>query len=83
MSIVLWLVFGALVGWIASIIMKKNARMGLISNILVGLIGSALGMWLMDITGLGKPSQFSILGFVVSVGGAALLIAIITAFKKR
>jgi len=83
MYIILWLVFGAIVGWLASILMKKSANMGLLANIIVGLIGSALGMWLMDLLGFGQPDSFSFLGFAVSVGGAALLIALITALKRR
>lgn len=83
MYIILWLVFGAIVGWLASILMKKNANMGLLANIIVGLLGSALGMWIMSIFGFGTPDSFSIQGFLVSIGGAVLLIAIITALKKK
>ncbi|MBE0700977.1 MAG: GlsB/YeaQ/YmgE family stress response membrane protein [Acholeplasmataceae bacterium] len=83
MYILLWLLFGAIVGWLASILMKKNASMGLIANIIVGLIGSALGMWLMQTLRFGKPDTFSFTGFVVSIGGAALLIALFTAFKRK
>jgi len=83
MYIILWLIFGAIVGWLASILMKKNANMGLLANIVVGLIGSALGMWLMDIFGFGTPDSFSLAGFLVALGGASLLIAIFTALKRR
>ncbi|MFU8793633.1 MAG: GlsB/YeaQ/YmgE family stress response membrane protein [Acholeplasmataceae bacterium] len=83
MYIILWLLFGAVVGWIASVIMKSNRRMGLIANIIVGLIGSALGLWLMQILGFGQADAFSVTGLFVSVGGAALLIAIINAFSRR
>jgi uncharacterized membrane protein YeaQ/YmgE (transglycosylase-associated protein family) len=83
MYILLWLLFGAFVGWIASIVMTTNRRMGLIANIIIGLIGSALGMWLMDIFGFGRVDTFSLAGMLVSVGGAALLIAVITAFNRR
>lgn len=83
MYILLWLVFGAVVGWLASILMKKNATMGLLGNIVVGLLGSALGMWIMETLGFGKQDSFSVQGFIVSVGGAALLIAIISALKRR
>jgi uncharacterized membrane protein YeaQ/YmgE (transglycosylase-associated protein family) len=83
MYILLWLIFGAFVGWMASVLMKKNANMGLLANIVVGLLGSILGMWLMDLFGFGKVNTFSLSGIIVSVGGAALLIAVITAFKRR
>jgi uncharacterized membrane protein YeaQ/YmgE (transglycosylase-associated protein family) len=83
MYIIVWLIFGAFVGWLASIIMKKNYNMGLLSNIIVGLIGSALGMWLMGIFGFGRPDTFSVAGFIVSVGGAVLLIALFSMLKRR
>ncbi|MDO9629825.1 MAG: GlsB/YeaQ/YmgE family stress response membrane protein [Acholeplasmataceae bacterium] len=83
MYIILWLLFGALVGWLASIVMQKNHNMGLIANIIVGLVGSALGMWLMGVLGFGTVDSFSFAGLLVSVGGAAILIAIISAFSRR
>lgn len=83
MYIILWLLFGAVVGWLASILMNKNANMGLIANIVVGLIGSALGMWLMEIFGLGRQNAFSIEGLIVSVGGAVILIVIISGIKRK
>ncbi|HAX03693.1 MAG: hypothetical protein A2Y45_08760 [Tenericutes bacterium GWC2_34_14] len=83
MYILLWLLFGALVGWLASIVMKKNHRMGLIANIVFGLVGSALGMWLMDILGFGNVNAFTLTGLLVSVGGAALLIAVFNSLSRR
>ncbi len=82
MYILLWLLFGAAVGWIASLLMKSNRRMGLVANIIFGLIGSALGMWLMDVLGLGTVDAFTFLGLLVSVGGAALLIFIVRTLTK-
>jgi len=83
MYIILWLLFGAFIGWVASIIMKKNHSMGLLANIIVGLVGSALGLWLMELLGFGKANAFSLVGMLVSIGGAALLIAIISALTRR
>lgn len=83
MYIIIWLIFGAIVGWLASILMSKNHSMGLIANIIIGLLGSALGMWLMDIFGFGSPNTFTLAGFLVSVGGAAILILIISSLKRR
>jgi uncharacterized membrane protein YeaQ/YmgE (transglycosylase-associated protein family) len=83
MYILLWLLFGALVGWIASILMRDNYRTGLIANIIYGLIGSALGIWLFEIAGFGAINTFSFLGIIVSIGGAALLIAIVSRLRRR
>ena len=77
------LIIGGIVGWLASIVMKTNAQMGMIANVLVGIVGSALGFWLAGVLGI-APSG-GILGFVVAIVGAVLLIFILQAlgiFKK-
>ena len=68
---------GAVVGWLASILMKTNAQMGAIANIVVGIIGSSLGFWLAGLLGLSASGP--IVGWVVAVLGAALLIFILKA----
>ena len=72
MGIIIWLIIGGIVGWLASIIMKTNAQMGLIANVLVGIAGSMLGYWLAGLVGI-APSG-GIVRFVIAIGGAALLI---------
>ena len=71
------IVVGAIVGWLASIVMKTNAQMGSIANILVGIVGSSLGFWLAGVLGLSASGP--IVGWVVAVIGAALLIFILKA----
>ncbi len=80
MGIVLWLIFGALVGWIASLIMKTR-RKGLIRNIVIGLIGSFIGGWISSLLGLGSMSAFTIEGFFFAVGGAVFLIWLLRKLK--
>lgn len=72
-----WIValfIGGIVGWLASLIMKTNAQMGWLANVLVGVAGSLLGAWL---AGLAGVAPTGILRFVVAVGGAMLLIFIL------
>ncbi len=76
MNIFLWIIFGALVGWVASIIMKTKKR-GLIRNIIVGLVGSFLGGFIASLFGIGSINEFSIESFLIALGGAVLLIAIL------
>jgi uncharacterized membrane protein YeaQ/YmgE (transglycosylase-associated protein family) len=71
------LIVGAVVGWLASLIMKTNAQMGAIANIVVGIVGSSLGFWLAGLLGLSASGP--IVGWVVAVLGAALLIIILKA----
>ena len=77
------LIIGGIVGWLASIVMKTNEQMGIIANVLVGIVGAELGYWLAGARGL-APSG-GIMRFIVAIIGASLLIAILRAvgvFKK-
>ncbi|MGK2856010.1 MAG: GlsB/YeaQ/YmgE family stress response membrane protein [Thermoanaerobaculia bacterium] len=77
MNWIISLIIGGIVGWLASIIMKTNARMGCIANIIVGVLGSMLGYWLAGI--LGFTTSGGIVGFLVAIAGAVLLIFILRA----
>jgi uncharacterized membrane protein YeaQ/YmgE (transglycosylase-associated protein family) len=68
------LILGGIIGWLASIVMKTNAQMGLIANVLVGVAGSALGFWIAGLLGIAPAG---VLRFLVALGGAALLIFIL------
>lgn len=83
MNIILWIVFGALAGWIASIITGKNARMGALGNIVVGIVGSALGGWIASALGLGAITGFNLWSLLIAVGGAVLLLAIINLICRQ
>jgi uncharacterized membrane protein YeaQ/YmgE (transglycosylase-associated protein family) len=81
MSIIAWIVFGAIAGWIASIIAGTNRRQGCLTNIVVGVIGAFVGGLLMEIvTGRGFSFDFSLPSFVVAILGAVILLAI---FRRR
>ena len=72
MGIILWLVFGALVGWLASKVM--NASFGLVVSIVLGIVGSVVGGWVASLIGIGKPDGFNIGNILISVGGACLVV---------
>jgi len=78
MGVILWIVFGALVGWIASLVMKTDAEQGTILNIVVGVVGAVLGGWLMSIVGETGITGFNLYSFAVALIGAMVLIG---AFK--
>lgn len=82
MGIILWIIFGALVGWIASIIMKTDAQQGSIMNIVVGIVGAVLGGWLMSVLGESGVSGFNLYSFLVALLGAVVLIAIVRALRR-
>ena len=77
MNIIITLIIGGVVGWLASVVMKTNAQMGLIANVVVGIIGSALGFWIAGVLGL--AAYGAIARWVVAIAGAALLIGILKA----
>jgi uncharacterized membrane protein YeaQ/YmgE (transglycosylase-associated protein family) len=84
MSLIISLIVGGIVGWLASIIMKTNAQMGWIANVLVGVIGSALGFWIAGLLGVAPTGGIG--RFLISILGAVVLILILQAlgvFKKR
>jgi uncharacterized membrane protein YeaQ/YmgE (transglycosylase-associated protein family) len=77
MSFIIALIIGGIIGWLASLIMKTGAQMGMLANIVVGIVGSVLGHWLagaLGIAAFGTPG-----GFVISLIGAIVLIAILRA----
>ncbi len=83
MSWIISLIIGGIVGWLASIVMKTNAQMGLIANVLVGVVGSAAGFWIAG--QLGIAAAGGLLGFLIAILGAVLLIFILQMlgiFKK-
>ena len=77
MGWIITLIIGGIVGWLASIVMKTNAQMGMIANVLVGIVGSSLGFWLAGVLGIDPSGGF--LRFAVAVLGAAVLIFILKA----
>ena len=77
MELLYALIIGGVIGWLASIVMKTNAQMGLIANIVVGIIGSMLGTWLAGVMGIGGGSL--VVSLLIGLGGAILLIVILKA----
>jgi uncharacterized membrane protein YeaQ/YmgE (transglycosylase-associated protein family) len=76
MGLIIYLIIGGIVGWLASIVMKTNAQMGILANVIVGIVGASLGGWLAGQLGLGGPP---IMSWVMAIVGAAILIAILRA----
>lgn len=75
MNWILSLIIGGFVGWLASIVMKTNAQMGWIANVLVGVTGSLLGFWIAGLLGLAPAG--GILRFVAGFAGAVFLIFVL------
>ncbi|MFZ2507873.1 MAG: GlsB/YeaQ/YmgE family stress response membrane protein [Steroidobacteraceae bacterium] len=80
MNILIWLVIGGLLGWVASMFMGTNGRQGIILNVVVGIVGAVVGGWLLSgVFGSSTINQgnFSMSGLFVSLLGAIVLLAIV------
>jgi uncharacterized membrane protein YeaQ/YmgE (transglycosylase-associated protein family) len=77
MNWIVMIVVGGIVGWLASIVMKTNAQMGILTNVIVGIVGSILGFWLAGVLGLATYGLIA--QGIVAVAGAAILIFILKA----
>ena len=77
-GIIIWLVIGGIIGWLASLIMKTDGQQGIVLNIIVGIVGSFIGGWLIApvIGGIG------IMGYVSALIGAIILLAIVNLFRR-
>ncbi len=83
MSWIAWIVLGGLAGWIASMITGNNQQMGIIWNIVVGIIGALLGSWILGMVGTTDPLEFSVGTFLVAIGGAVVLLFLFNLIRGR
>lgn len=74
MGLFSWIVFGAIAGWIASLIMGRSGRQGCIMNIVVGIVGALLGGLIMNLFGHGTVSGFNFYSLGVAIFGAVVLL---------
>lgn len=84
MNLIIWLIVGGIVGWLASIVMKRDAQQGILLNIVVGIIGALLaGAVISPLVGVGTiNSGFSLGSFLVSLIGAVILLALVNLFTR-
>ncbi len=86
MNLIIWLVVGGVIGWVASLIMKTDAQQGIFLNVVVGIVGALLGGWLLSpMVGAGTLNQgdFSVPGLLVSLVGAIILLFVVNLIRRR
>lgn len=83
MGLCSWIVFGALAGWVASMITGRNSQMGCLANIIIGIVGAALGGLLVTLLGGGGITGFNLPSFLVAVLAASLLLLITGWYQVR
>jgi uncharacterized membrane protein YeaQ/YmgE (transglycosylase-associated protein family) len=85
MNLIIWLVIGGLLGWIASKIMRTDAQQGILLNIVVGIAGAMLAGWFIaPMVGAGtiNQSDFSFGSLLVSLVGAVILLGIVNLIRR-
>lgn len=83
MNIIIWIIFGALVGWVASLIMGTNGQQGAVQNIIIGIAGALLGGFIARVLGIGSVDGFDVMSLLIAVFGAMAIIAIVRAMRGR
>jgi uncharacterized membrane protein YeaQ/YmgE (transglycosylase-associated protein family) len=84
MGILVWLIVGGVVGWLASIIMRTDAQQGILLNVIVGIVGALLaGFIVSPMVGVGTINEgVTLATFLVSLLGAVILLAIVNLFRR-
>jgi uncharacterized membrane protein YeaQ/YmgE (transglycosylase-associated protein family) len=84
MGIIIWLIVGGIVGWLASMVMKTDGQQGILLNVIVGIVGAFIGGWLIGpLVGAGSINDgFTVMSFIVSLIGAIILLAIVNLFRR-
>jgi uncharacterized membrane protein YeaQ/YmgE (transglycosylase-associated protein family) len=81
MGLIIWLVVGGIVGWLASMIMRTDAQQGVLLNIVVGIVGAFLGGMIFS-RGNINDAPLSLTAFLVSLVGAVVLLGIVNLFRR-
>lgn len=85
MNILIWLVVGGVIGWIASLIVGTDAQQGVLLNVIVGIVGALIGGWLISpMVGVGTINEgtFSLAALGVSLAGAVLLLVVVNLIRR-
>jgi len=85
MGLLLVLIVGGIIGWLASIVMRTDAQQGIILNVVVGIVGALLGGFLLSSLIGGAPitsGAFDARSLLVSFLGAVILLAIVNVFRR-
>ncbi|MDZ7630152.1 MAG: GlsB/YeaQ/YmgE family stress response membrane protein [Gemmatimonadaceae bacterium] len=85
MNIIIWLIVGGVIGWLASMLMRTDGQQGVILNVVVGIVGAMLAGWFISpMVGVGtiNSGNFSVPSLVVSFLGAAILLAVVNLIRR-
>ena len=81
LGIIIWLVIGGIVGWLASLVMRTDAQQGMLLNVVVGIVGAFIGGLIFN-RGNINEAPLNVTAFIVSLIGAIVLLAIVNLFRR-
>ena len=83
MGWIIAIIVGGIIGWLASLVMNRDASMGIFWNIIVGIVGSFIGSFIGTLIGVGATlTSFSLPGLLMSFLGAVVLLAIVNMVQR-
>jgi len=82
MGIIGWIILGGLAGWIASMIQKTDGQMGILANIVVGIVGAFIGGFVFSLFGGEGVTGFNIYSFLVALVGAVILLWLVKMVRR-
>lgn len=83
MELIVWIIFGGIVGWIASMVAGSNEDQGIFANIIVGIVGAVLGGYVSRMFGGEGVTGFNLTSFAVALVGAVVLLMVIGSFRSK
>ena len=85
MGIIIAIIVGGVAGWLASLVMNRDASMGIFWNIVVGIVGSLIGNAVAGpLLGIsGSVQEFSLTGLIIAFVGAVILLGIVNMVQRR
>ncbi len=82
MNFLVWIIFGAIVGWVSSMLMKTDSQQGLLLDIIVGIVGATLGGMIMNFFGEAGVTGFNVYSFIVALIGASVLLLLVKMVRR-
>lgn len=82
MGFILWLIIGGVAGWLASLVMKTDAQQNWIIDIIVGIVGGAIGGFVLDLLNLNLGNNSWLISLGTAFLGAVILLAVVK-FVRR
>lgn len=81
-NLILWIILGALAGWIASLVMHRDAQMGAVANIIAGIVGAVVGGFVMQFFGFSGTTGFNLYSLFVATFGAIIVLFLVGLVRR-